>query len=222
MDNTNAERQARWRKRRKTQAEAMANELAQAKARIAKLERTLKKAQSAQPKPPKATIMKSSPSIPKEVLEKYGLKGIHPVADLFPMMIGREFADLCFSIKERGLVNAIEVNKDALLLDGRNRLLAVARTGAKLHVHIANLEDGGQPHHRPKLAPSSSRRWPACDDRSATREDTERWRWQQSVWKEQRGKFAPFQNKRRASGQEDASQPPISQDGQRRVQERHP
>ena len=52
------------------------------------------------------------------------MNGVHPAADLFPMMDAVEFAELCKSISESGLEQPVTIDKDGLLLDGRNRLLA--------------------------------------------------------------------------------------------------
>lgn len=56
------------------------------------------------------------------------ITGIHPAADLFPMVDGPEFAELCADIKERGLHQPITIWTDGTLLDGRNRLLACYET----------------------------------------------------------------------------------------------
>jgi hypothetical protein len=58
-----------------------------------------------------------------------GLK-VHPVANLFPMIEGKEFEDLCLDIESRGLQNPITV-LDGVLLDGRNRLRACAARGVQ-------------------------------------------------------------------------------------------
>jgi hypothetical protein len=58
-----------------------------------------------------------------------GLK-VHPIADLFPMIEGKEFEDLCLDIESRGLQNPIVV-LDGVLLDGRNRLRACAARGVQ-------------------------------------------------------------------------------------------
>jgi len=64
-----------------------------------------------------------------EILRHYPeITGIHPAADLFPMVDAAEFAELCADIKERGLHQPITVYKDGTLLDGRNRLLACYQT----------------------------------------------------------------------------------------------
>ena len=52
------------------------------------------------------------------------MNGVHPAADLFPMMDAVEFAELCKSISQSGLEQPVTLDKDGLLLDGRNRLLA--------------------------------------------------------------------------------------------------
>lgn len=65
----------------------------------------------------------------KEILRHYPeITGIHPAADLFPMVEGDEFAELCNDIKERGLAQPITIWTDGTLLDGRNRLLACYET----------------------------------------------------------------------------------------------
>jgi hypothetical protein len=46
---------------------------------------------------------------------------IHPIADLFPMMTGEELANLAADIKANGLLHPIVVDKDGVLIDGRNR-----------------------------------------------------------------------------------------------------
>lgn len=64
-----------------------------------------------------------------DILRHYPeITGIHPAADLFPMVEGEEFAELCADIKERGLAQPITIWTDGALLDGRNRLLACYET----------------------------------------------------------------------------------------------
>lgn len=64
-----------------------------------------------------------------DILRHYPeITGIHPAADLFPMVDAAEFAELCADIKERGLHQPITIWTDGTLLDGRNRLLACYQT----------------------------------------------------------------------------------------------
>lgn len=64
-----------------------------------------------------------------EILRHYPeITAVHPAADLFPMVEGEEFRELCADIKERGLQQPITIWKDGTLLDGRNRLLACYET----------------------------------------------------------------------------------------------
>jgi len=68
-----------------------------------------------------------------EVLRHYPeIKGIHPAADLFPMVEGDEFRDLCADVKERGLAQPITIWTDGTLLDGRNRLMACYETNQEV------------------------------------------------------------------------------------------
>jgi protein gp37 len=68
-----------------------------------------------------------------EVLRHYPeIKGIHPAADLFPMVEGDEFRELCADVKERGLAQPITIWTDGTLLDGRNRLMACFETNQEV------------------------------------------------------------------------------------------
>ena len=58
-----------------------------------------------------------------------GLK-VHPLADLFPMIAGKEFEELCLDIQSSGLLQPIVV-LNGVLLDGRNRLRACAKLGVQ-------------------------------------------------------------------------------------------
>lgn len=46
---------------------------------------------------------------------------VHPMAALFPMLSAEELKELATDIKENGLQQAIMLDKDGLLVDGRNR-----------------------------------------------------------------------------------------------------
>jgi ParB-like chromosome segregation protein Spo0J len=46
---------------------------------------------------------------------------VHPIADLFPMMTDEELANLAADIKANGLISPIVVDKDGVIIDGRNR-----------------------------------------------------------------------------------------------------
>lgn len=68
-----------------------------------------------------------------EAIKHYSeITGIHPAADLFPLVEGEELQELCTDIKERGLQQPIVVWHDGSLLDGRNRLLACYRTNQEI------------------------------------------------------------------------------------------
>lgn len=55
------------------------------------------------------------------------ITGIHPYADKFPMLSDPELDELAESISTVGLLHAIVINLDGLILDGRNRLEACNR-----------------------------------------------------------------------------------------------
>jgi protein gp37 len=65
----------------------------------------------------------------KDVLANYPvINGVHPVADIFPIMSAEEYGALCDSIREVGLLEPIVVTDEGLLLDGRHRLFACLDT----------------------------------------------------------------------------------------------
>lgn len=49
---------------------------------------------------------------------------VHPVADLFPMLVGEDLASLAADIGERGLLHPVVLDSEGRVLDGRNRLAA--------------------------------------------------------------------------------------------------
>jgi hypothetical protein len=70
----------------------------------------------------------------------------HPAADVFPMMEGKELAALVEDIKDSGgLKTPITVDKNGVLLDGRNRLEALDRAGIELHRWQVHVYPGDDP-----------------------------------------------------------------------------
>lgn len=64
-----------------------------------------------------------------EILRHYPeITGIHPAADIFPLIDDTEMQELCSDIKARGLQQPLTIWHDGALLDGRNRLLACYET----------------------------------------------------------------------------------------------
>jgi ParB-like nuclease domain len=54
---------------------------------------------------------------------------VHPIADLFPMMTDEELANLAADINANGLICPIVVDKDGVIIDGRNRARACEIAG---------------------------------------------------------------------------------------------
>jgi hypothetical protein len=66
---------------------------------------------------------------------------VHPVADLFPMMTDEELAILAADIKANGLIHPIVVDKNGLLIDGRNRSIACEIAGIVPAVEVFEGDD---------------------------------------------------------------------------------
>jgi len=64
----------------------------------------------------------------------------HPLANLFPLMEGREFDDLVASIKQSGLREAIIIH-EGMILDGRNRYRACKAAGVPARLDTFGLGD---------------------------------------------------------------------------------
>ena len=56
------------------------------------------------------------------LLAKYEIAGVHPAAELLPMMTDDEFQSLCADVDSQGFLHPVRVDNDGLLIDGRNRL----------------------------------------------------------------------------------------------------
>ena len=52
------------------------------------------------------------------------ITGVHPVAQLFPLLAADEFAEFLESVKRDGLLTPVTIDPKGVLLDGRDRLKA--------------------------------------------------------------------------------------------------
>lgn len=66
-----------------------------------------------------------------KIIGHYGIKGIHPAAELLPMATEQEFQIICVDVKTNGFLHPIRISKNDLLIDGRNRLQAAWVLGIK-------------------------------------------------------------------------------------------
>lgn len=57
--------------------------------------------------------------------------GVHPFADMFPLLVGQPYAALCMDIEEHGLRDPLVVTSDGTLVDGRNRWSACEDAGVE-------------------------------------------------------------------------------------------
>jgi hypothetical protein len=64
--------------------------------------------------------------------------GIHPLADLFPMMAKGELRALADDIRANGLLDAIKLTEAGVLVDGRNRQAACELAGIEPRYEVVN------------------------------------------------------------------------------------
>ncbi len=76
--------------------------------------------------------MAESPTLPGAPGEAPG-REFHVVANLFPMLEGAAFEDLVADIKKNGLREAILLDADGRIIDGRNRYRACLTAGVEPH-----------------------------------------------------------------------------------------
>jgi len=74
----------------------------------------------------------------KEAIKLYNLSGVHPAAELPPMMSEEEYNELVEDVKRVGFIHSVRVTSDELLIDGRNRLCA--SIDAEKDVHIETFD----------------------------------------------------------------------------------
>ena len=66
---------------------------------------------------------------------------VHEVADMFPLIVGQEFDALVEDIKQHGQMEPIVLDRDGLLIDGRNRGRACDRLGITPTTKVYNGKD---------------------------------------------------------------------------------
>jgi hypothetical protein len=64
-----------------------------------------------------------------EVLDYVAIYGVHPLADVWPMLPDDQLSDLAESIAELGLLEGIVLDAEHRIIDGRNRLAACRLAG---------------------------------------------------------------------------------------------
>lgn len=68
---------------------------------------------------------------------------VHPVADIFPLMMGKAFDDLVLDIRANGLREPIWIHRDGRILDGRNRYRACQTSDIEPAWRLWDGDDGG-------------------------------------------------------------------------------
>ena len=74
-------------------------------------------------------------------IANYGLKGVHPAAEIMPFMGEDEFNGLVEDAGKNGFQNAVKVTDDQLLIDGRNRICASVVLEKDVHIEVFNPSD---------------------------------------------------------------------------------
>jgi hypothetical protein len=69
------------------------------------------------------------------------ITGVHPYADEFPMASEEEIDALAENIATVGLIHAIVITPDGLVLDGRNRIEACKRASTDIHTEVREGSD---------------------------------------------------------------------------------
>ena len=57
-----------------------------------------------------------------QILPRYGITGVHPLADVFPMCTDEEFQEICKDVEKNGFQQPVKITTKNLLIDGRNRI----------------------------------------------------------------------------------------------------
>jgi hypothetical protein len=58
----------------------------------------------------------------EEIIGHYGIAGVHPAAELLPMMSDEEFQIMCVDVAQKDFLRPVLIGRDKMLIDGRNRL----------------------------------------------------------------------------------------------------
>jgi len=69
-----------------------------------------------------------------KAISLYGLNGVHPAADIVPMMGDEDYRALVEDTRANGFLNPVRVTKERLLIDGRNRLCASVDIGLDVSI----------------------------------------------------------------------------------------
>ncbi len=77
-----------------------------------------------------APFLGARPFVRPRVLQGSPKMEFHPVADLFPLMVGEEFDRLCADILANGLLEPIRTH-EGRIIDGRNRFNACSKVGVE-------------------------------------------------------------------------------------------
>lgn len=73
-----------------------------------------------------------------DAIKAFELAGVHPAANLFPMMSTEELDALIADVDAHGFINSVKITDDLLVIDGRNRLVASLVIGLDVRLERHN------------------------------------------------------------------------------------
>lgn len=76
-----------------------------------------------------------------QILPRYGITGVHPLAEFLPMCTDDEFQEICKDVKKNGFQEPVKINTKNLLIDGRNRIEIAHAVGIEPSIEYKDVKD---------------------------------------------------------------------------------
>jgi hypothetical protein len=88
-----------------------------------------------------ADAQKAHDQFMRKLCDRNGIRGVHPFVDMFPMLSQDQLENMAESIARTGQIYSITLDKDGVLLDGRQRLVACDLAGIKPRTEVYEGDD---------------------------------------------------------------------------------